>query len=781
MLRGLKSLSAERPNSWFSATLRSSLPAVAATALLGLLLSRAVIMGELYPFGISFLAALCTSQPHLGKYALGGVVAGTLLSVKGTLLISYLAAYGMIYIILCRSQRKERYWLVVPALVMAVNLLSRGVITYINGNDPYTWAGVMFESFFSGVLALVASTGLQAIPKIRRSHAISIEEKTSLGIVLMGCLVGLASLEAGGISVQSVLSRCLVLLGGLLAGPGGGASVGVAVGLIPSIQGTLAAGPIAFYSLAGLLGGVFNSFGRAGVMVGFTLGNLLLTLFFPDQLAIVHSFWETGLALILFIILSQFRIQERLGQEESDLLEKQDLSWVLREKLQKVSQVFSELEKVFQVTSPREETTELNALFDKVAGQVCEGCSIRKVCWEQDFYKTYRALLDVCAKLEKTGNVTERDYSPDIKRRCMRLRELNLSLSHQLEYLRAQASYQKQLENAAKLINQQLGGLARLIWDFAEDLKTEAMCDKEMAQFLKDKLWNKGLQVRKIAVTVRPDGERELVVSQDPCQDKSLCRAMVAPNISQILGKTYAAKELVCAGRGYCSYTLAPNPAFMIKVGSAKCPKEGGQVSGDVCSAVDLPDNKTLLIISDGMGTGEEALSESTTALKLLEKMLLSGFSVDTALKTVNTALLLRSGQEKFATLDVAIINRVNGQADFIKLGGAPSLICTPRGIRVVQGATPPAGILEYIETQNVRQELSPEDLLIMMSDGVWEAIHKAGGPTGWLEDVLKGLDYSNPHKVASYLLYLAKKATGSRAKDDMCVQVAWLGEADIA
>lgn len=780
MLRVLSRNTNYKPSSWIGTTLWGSIIALG-TAIMGMLLSQAVIMGELYPFGVSFLAAVCLNHARLGKLALLGVVAGAFLSVKGALLVSYLVGYGMIYTILYRYQKKDNHWLIIPALVLAVTLLSRGVTTYLNGNDIYLWVGVMFESFFAGVLTLVSNTGIQALPKFSHGHTLTSEERTSLGILLIGSLVGVAQLHLFGLSLLSILSRCIVLGAGLLAGPGGGAAVGVAVGMIPSIQGTLTTGPIAFYALAGLLGGVFNNFGKVGVVVGFMLGNLLLTLFFSEQVVIVQSFWETGIAITIFLLFSLVKMQVRLGPEEQSMSGTKDIYALLTERLQKVSLVFIELQKVFRVTSSRRENTELNTLFNKVAAQVCDGCSLRRVCWEQDFYKTYRALLDVCAKLESTGVISERDFSSDLKRRCMRLRELNLTLNSQLELLKVHAGYHKQLDNAAQLINHQLSGLAQLVQELAVELETDLLCDKELAQYLKDKLWDKGVHIKRIEVSLRADGEKELFIHQDACQDRNWCRAMVAPNISQVLGKTYSAKNLVCAGNGQCNFTLVPSPVYQVMVGKAQCPKEGGHVSGDVCTAVEMPDNRTLLIISDGMGTGEEALAESTTALNLLEKLLLSSFSVDTALKTVNAALFLRSGQEKFATLDIAIINRVNGQAEFFKLGGAPSLICSVKGIQVVKGATPPAGILENIETNKIRQVLSSGNLLIMMSDGVWEAIHSAGGPTGWLEEVIKELDYSNPHKVASYLLFLAKKATGNRAKDDMCVQVAWLCEDDIA
>ena len=68
------------------------------------------------------------------------------------------------------------------------------------------------------------------------------------------------------------MSRWLVLWGALLGGPGGGAAIGVAVGLVPSVQGVLMVGSIAYYALGGLLGGDFTTSKKLGVIVGFCFG-----------------------------------------------------------------------------------------------------------------------------------------------------------------------------------------------------------------------------------------------------------------------------------------------------------------------------------------------------------------------------------------------------------------------------------------------------------------------------------------------------------------------------
>lgn len=754
--------------------------------ILGLFLARAVVMGELYPFGVAFLAALCVSHPGPARIALIGVVLGTLLTIEGSSMVGYLISIGVVYVVLYRYNKEDYHWLTIPALVFAIHLLARGSVILIMDNRLYQWIGLAFESFFTGVLTLVAITGVQSYPKALHGFTLTTEEKTSMGLLILGILVGLGQVAVWKLGIQSVISRLLVLWGGLLAGPGGGAAVGVAVGIVPSIQGTLTTGPIAFYALAGLLGGVFNTFRKAGVIVGFTLANLILSLFFTEQVAILDTLKETAVASLLFILFQvpQGKQQYLKYEQKTDDYSK-STKLHTADKLQKIAQVFGELRTVFEIQEKnKKETNELNVLFNKVASQVCEKCSLHRVCWEQDFYKTYRAMLEACTKLESAGSISEKEFGTDLKRRCVRLRELSVALNSQLELLKLINSYEKQLAECRELINNQLNGVANIIQDFSEELKTEVRCDTNLSSYLKEKLKEKGIEVDEITVIDLADGEKEIHIMQTHCPEKNWCKSLVAPNISQVLGKTYVLKSQECRSlgqNGSCSYHLVPSRAMQMNVGKAQSPKEGVAVSGDICSALTLPNHRFALILVDGMGVGPEAHAESTVAVNLLEKLLLTGLPPELAVRTVNTALYIRSPKEKFVTLDVVIVNQINGQADFIKMGGAPTFLRSAKGIKIIRASSPPAGILQNIEVETIRHVLLPGNIILMMSDGIWDVLYNTDGPAGWFEDLLTQLEYTDPQQIANYILFLAKKAAGNKALDDMSIQVARIEQREIA
>jgi stage II sporulation protein E len=748
--------------------------------LLGVLFSRAVLLGELYPFGVGFLVGVCIEKPEQRGVSFLGVLLGLLLTIKGFPLLGYLASIVVLSAVFFCYKKEELPWLIVSALIFAIHLLARGGIAFLTGSELYLWLGIIFESLFVCIFTLVTITGIRAYTKATEGSILTAEESTSLGLIILGIVLGVSSCSFLDYSLQSVLSRWLVLWGAFLGGTGGGAAIGAVVGLVPSVQGMFTVGPVAYYAIAGLLGGIFNSFKKIGVVVGFVLANLFLSFFFTESVVIVQALKETGAAVLVFLLFNiPVKMESFIAATHGNNTSGEILNFYYADKLEKIAQVFYDLERVLRSNKKKKtEKNKLKFLFNQGTSQVCAGCSLQRVCWEQNFYKTYRAVLEACTKLETQGIVAEEDFGTDFKRRCLRLRELRVALNSQLEVLKVVNFYEKQLDTCHLMVNRQLVGLAKIIEDFSGEIKQKIEREESLEGVLREKLREKGIHINQLNVVKPPGAEKEIHITQNACQHESLCTALVAPNISQVLERIFVLKNRTCIEKkrnGSCSYILVPSRALQITVGKASCPKEGLTVSGDHCSALTLPNHRFALIMCDGMGVGTEAQAESSLAVSVLEKFLLAGFSPQTAVRTVNTALLLKSSRENFATLDVAIINQINGQCDFIKIGGAPSLIRSARGLKVVQSSSPPVGILEEIEPQTFRHVLGIRNNIIMMSDGVWDVLDSVEPPEARLETLLSKFEIFDPQVVAEYILFMAKKAAGNQVPDDMCVIVAYI------
>lgn len=130
-----------------------------------------------------------------------------------------------------------------------------------------------------------------------------------------------------------------------------------------------------------------------------------------------------------------------------------------------------------------------------------------------------------------------------------------------------------------------------------------------------------------------------------------------------------------------CINTYTSEDKYTLQIGIAKKTKEGSPVSGDSYVTLKLDDGKYLLAISDGMGSGIKAKEASGIAIKMLQRLLSSGFDKDTSIELINGALSINT-EETFATLDIAILDLYAGNIEFIKNGACPTYIKERKEVR---------------------------------------------------------------------------------------------------
>jgi stage II sporulation protein E len=196
--------------------------------------------------------------------------------------------------------------------------------------------------------------------------------------------------------------------------------------------------------------------------------------------------------------------------------------------------------------------------------------------------------------------------------------------------------------------------------------------------------------------------------------------------------------------------------------------------SGDTCEMITLPQGRTAILVSDGMGCGKEASDDSAEAITLLKELLVAGFDAQTAVKTVNSLLLLRKDRERFPTADVLIINKYTGEADFIKLGTPPSFIKRQSEVIVIKDDTLPLGALAEVGSEPIRIPLENDDYIVMMTDGAID-IPEERLPSGhtkesWVRSRIRLFSGNSPQALAEHLLEMAMRLSGRTLRDDMTV-----------
>lgn len=253
------------------------------------------------------------------------------------------------------------------------------------------------------------------------------------------------------------------------------------------------------------------------------------------------------------------------------------------------------------------------------------------------------------------------------------------------------------------------------------------------------------------------------------------CRKIIAPLLSDILGEPIAVmSEQFSDKPGEPTLVVFGSAkAYEVETGVAGVAKGGDLLSGDSFSTVELGNGKFAVAISDGMGNGERAKQESSTALTILQQLLQSGMDEKLAIKSVNSVLLLRSSDEIFATVDVALIDMYTAKTTFMKIGSTPSFIKRGNEVILVTANNLPVGILQDIDVDLIRVQLQPGDTLIMMTDGIYDAPGHAVNKEMWMKRVIQEIRTDNPQEIADSLLDTVVRYHKGEIVDDMTVVVA--------
>lgn len=215
------------------------------------------------------------------------------------------------------------------------------------------------------------------------------------------------------------------------------------------------------------------------------------------------------------------------------------------------------------------------------------------------------------------------------------------------------------------------------------------------------------------------------------------------------------------------------HPLTKISVGQAAYSFD--TVSGDSMAAFAFDHHHVALMISDGMGKGRAAAGESKMVVETLSRLLQAGFDVDLAMKTVNGILMTGNEGERFATVDLAIIDRAKCRAKIYKMGAATTFIKHDGRVSVLKRQALPAGITSGLDLEYIDIKLKRGDLLVMVSDGVTDCDRKDPGCI-WLRERLMEIGSRDPETVAELIVNKAAEKYGIRERDDLTVMTASIG-----
>lgn len=255
---------------------------------------------------------------------------------------------------------------------------------------------------------------------------------------------------------------------------------------------------------------------------------------------------------------------------------------------------------------------------------------------------------------------------------------------------------------------------------------------------------------------------RRLVLNQEALSRQFL-------NVSQVIGNL--AKELHTQHNWEVvkPSNLARRRRNFLDVGVATFTKSGNGMSGDNYASIAFSSTQHAFILSDGMGVGESAAKMSATALTLLEQLLTTGFDPLGSIQALNSILVLRSPEESFVTIDMAILDLESSNLKLIKVGASTSYLMTSEGVKTLSSSSLPAGILNQIDIPIIDEEMKSGETLVLLTDGVQDVIKEG---SDWIQGFLERSDRTRSQELADLISSEARRLSGGTLEDDGIILV---------
>ncbi len=757
--------------------------------IVGFLLGRAMILTELTPFVLPFLAAVFMIKRERTGVAAISLLAGALLSYHGEVVFVLCAILSYFLIQKIVMKFFDDPIKVLPYTVFVTSIATRLALVFIIDGTITNYALMMatVEAGLSFILTMIFMQSVPLVTSKKLQHPLRNEEIICLIILLASVMTGTVGWVFYDMTIEHVLARYLVLVFAFIGGAAIGSTVGVVTGLILSLASVASLYQMSLLAFAGLLGGLLKEGKKVGVAIGLLVGTLLIGMYGDGAANLSATLLESLVAILIFMMTPKEMISKlaryipgttEYTKEQQQYLKK--IRDVTAGRVEQFSTLFQTLSQSFQtggqvVDTFDEEERQLDQFLSQVTEKTCQTCFKKERCWVQNFSKTYDSMQKLMDETERNGTIKDKMLQSEWKKYCIRPDRVIDTIKQEHSLFIVNQKLRKQVMESQKLVADQLLGVSRVMGDFAKEIQKEKQSYPRQEEGILDALRSVGLEVGHVDVISLDKGNVQIDMSIAFDDGHGQYEKVIAPMLSDLLNETVMVneEERSVYANGYSHVSFVSAKKFVVETGVAHVAKGGAWISGDSYSTIDLGAGKHAIAISDGMGNGEKAHFESNETLQLLQKILQSGIEETVAIKSVNSVLSIRNNDEMFSTLDLAMIDLHDAHAKFLKIGSIPSFIKRGQQVIKVEASNLPMGIIQEFDVEVVSEQLKPGDTLIMMSDGILEAPRHVENKDAWIKRLIQELTTSDPQEVADVILEKVIRSGKGAIEDDMTIVVS--------
>ena len=752
-------------------------------SVVGFLIARAFILGGISPFAVAFVAAQCAREtgalpdnaggappnpPGVAQrekmtkamFALSGVIGGYLAGGFGSSL-RYMAVCILIFsaCLAFRGSSFAKNALFAPAIA----LLMSGATGIVY------WASIGAEALPLVLLVteLLLVVGCTYLFSAANEGGLSAEQIQLMNagrlLIASCCLMALAGIELGTLSPARIVAVCAVMLISFRGGTGMGAGTGLCMGLVMDLGLGFPYYSMA-YGSAGLSAGLFRRVGKLFGALAFVGTGAVTALWAVSNTLRLSVMLEYFIASVIFLIIPDTMFSKltfSVSRTES-VAHTERLRTYIKQHLSTAGQAFEDIHgEVMQSLERSNRIEGIEVVFDRASKQICQRCAQVRRCWEDERRLTYSSIRSAAELCEKRGWLERSDFPTAFSCRCPHYKQFVDTANRELGAMLSRRQFGARVNESRAQLSRQYAEFGRVLTEAATqfDLRFDGAAERRLARYLQRKQLSAATEVYAL-----PNGRMCAKISGENLSVLLTDKRVFIAEVSNELG-WLANEPDVSPNASLNQITLYEAEPMTVTLGIAAHKRDGQAISGDTGTYFKNDNGMLFIILSDGMGSGEQAAYDSRQAVTLLEKLLKAGISPECALGTLNSALCLKNADTSvFVTIDLLALDLLTGQLKTYKLGAAPTYIRQNGILRKLGNTTLPAGLDAEYKPQASRARLDDGDWVILITDGIADGENDA-----WLISALNRIDEADsPRDCAARVLSQAMQAGG--AADDMTV-----------
>ena len=606
-------------------------------------------------------------------------------------------------------------------------------------------------SLMVGILCTPAICHAVQLAEQRRGR-LHVDDLLCAMVLCAVMLSGAGRVGIGIVNIGFILSGCAILLAASISGSMGAVCAGLICGISLAICGH-SDGYVVCFAFSGIVCGLFHGHRRGALAAVYLLCSFFSSYAIRFQLdyAFISAAVISSIAFFLLPDRGITAVYTMFCLVSPDAANN-EAAYAQHMRAQWVGNLSSLAQKLPEVRLPQPEDAEI---LEDIVARMCDGCEMLPQCWHESADKTrarmqaYFVNGDNAARME---DCPRRDAWP-----VLALENERMQQQRMLRYAYAQRE--------REATRTHLTAIAQAMTRISRE---GGHCDTDddrlrgEAEFVLRRLRISG----RILYALRISRHIRVALRYEPTLTRQKQLNNYCETLSQELGI-----PLHIAQRSKDIVLFEETPPMMVECFHLSASSgDGNGINGDSVMTRTASGGMEIAMLSDGMGHGSQAHTESKETLELLSLCLDAGYSVPAALDAINCIMLSATDGEQYATVDLCVADLWQRTATLDKLGACPSLLISGESLRILESSALPLGILPEIEVSSHVFAFGDGDMLIQFTDGLSDACGGLQALERQAELLLRDRLHRSPEAVCTALMSAAMRRSGGVPQDDITV-----------